>query len=218
MRTRIAPLTAFVFLCSLSVVAQSIYENGQVNFDSSAWSFMGSRYWISDTFTVSAGNPTINGISIWTQLFMTDHDPTVEVAITSQANGGTVYFDQVLQFSESNCQANGWGYNICQETASWTNGPALPIGTYWVTLKNGSLQHSIYAWWMQNSGVACHSPGCPSQAEFYPGNTIPSEAFTITGTTNDDNGKTPNPKTSSRLFLFGGGFTGLAGMLRRMIG
>jgi len=199
-------VSAFVLFCSMSVVAQSIYENGQVSFDSTAWSFVGSRYWTSDTFTVSAANSTITGVSIWVQLFVTDHDPTAELTITSQANGGTVYFDEILQFSESDCQANGWGYNICEETASWTNGPVLPSGTYWVTLKNGSLPSGGPAWWMQNSGAGCHSPGCPSQAKFYPGSTIPSEAFTILGTSGGS--KSATPKTTS-LLTFGAGFVGL---------
>jgi hypothetical protein len=98
-----------------------------------------STYWVSDTFVVSSGTPTTNGISIWTWGWPTDHALTAEVTITSQPNGGTVYFDQVIQFSESNCYADGFGFNHCQRTANWNSGPVLNDGTYWVTLKNGSF-------------------------------------------------------------------------------
>jgi hypothetical protein len=214
MLTRIGILSGFVLLCSMMAAAGTVYENGQVDLNSGAWQFTGSRFWVSDTFTISSGNTTVNGLSIGVFLFITDHDPTIEVSISSQPNGGTVYFDQVLQFSESNCLANGWGYNICVETANWANGPNLPNGTYWVTLKNGSLPHSMFGLWNQNSGAGCHSTGCPSQAEFFPGTTIPSEAFTILGT--PDGSSQSSPKTTS-LLMFGAGFLGVVGIIRKKI-
>jgi hypothetical protein len=217
MKARLLLLSALVLLCSTLAAAGTIYENGPVSGDYNAYRFNNPNF-VSNTFTVSGGNSTVTGFSIWILIFMTDHSPMAELVISSQANGGgTVYFDQVVQFSESNCYANGWGYNICEETAGLTNGPALSNGSYWITLKNGTIPSGAVFGWDENSGAGCTSPGCPSQAEYRYG-TIPSEAFTITGTTNSDGKTTPtNPKTSS-LFLFGGGFTGLAGLLRRMIG
>jgi hypothetical protein len=197
--------------------AQTIYENGPKDDDTPGWRYDGSHLFVSDSFAVSGGTSTISGTSLWVLIFPTDHNPTAEVTITSQPNSGTVYFDQTLQFSESNCYAAGWGYNWCVETASWANGPALSNGTYWVTLKNASLPSGAPVFWNQNAGMGCHSPGCPSQAEGVLG-TIPSEAFTIMGSGETDRGTAAtNPKTSS-IFMFGGGFAGLAGMLRRLIG
>jgi hypothetical protein len=160
--------------------AGTVYENGPLNGEISGWAFYG-HYWVSNTFTVSGGSSTISGISIWIWRFPTDHNPTAEVTITSQANGGTVYFDQIIQFSESNCYADGYGFSKCQETASWNNGPVLPNGTYWVTLKNGSFPSGNWFFWDQNNGVGCNSAGCPSQAKYEFG-SIPSESFTILGT------------------------------------
>ena len=135
MSMRIVSLLVSILLFQVYAAAGNIYDNGPKNDDSTAWNFTG-QYFASDTFTVSGGSSTVSGASIWVLIFPTDHNPTAEITITSQANGGNVYFDQVLQFSESNCYAAGWGYNWCEETAAWENGPVLPNGTYWVNLKN----------------------------------------------------------------------------------
>ncbi|MGA2686712.1 MAG: hypothetical protein ABSE85_01450 [Candidatus Korobacteraceae bacterium] len=217
MKPRIVLLSMFALLCltvaDVTATASTVYDNGPKKGNIDAWGVQG-HFWISDTFTVSTGSPTINGMSIWIWNFPTDHNPAVEVTITSQPNSGTVYFDQVIQFSESNCYADGFGYSICQETGSWNNGPALPAGTYWVTLKNGSFPSGDAILWDQNSGVGCNSPGCPSQAENSSG-TIPSETFTILGTSGGNNGLTP--KTTS-LLIFGAGFVGLVGIVRHKLG
>jgi hypothetical protein len=213
-KTRFACLIVCIQLFAMFAVAQTIYENGPKNDQSTSWAFTGSRFFVSDSFAVSGGTATINGISIWVVIFPTDHDPNAEITITSQPNSGTVYFDQTLQFSESNCYAGGWGYNWCEETANWANGPALSNGTYWVTLKNGSLPSGAPVFWNQNAGVGCHSQGCPSQAESGVG-TIPSEAFTILGTSGEI--KSSAPKTTS-LLMFGAGFVGLVGIVHRRVG
>jgi hypothetical protein len=219
MRIRIISLLAVVTLGSILAAAGTIYDNGPQDIYEhyGAQAFYG-RFWLSDTFVVSSGTPTITGISIWTWGWPTDHALTAEVTITSEPNGGTVYFDQVVQFNEANCYADGFGFSHCQKTANWTNGPALTSGTYWVTLKNGTVPSGNEFFWDENAGTGCQSPGCPSQAEWNQG-TAPSEAFTMMGTSGGNDSKTTptNPKTSS-IFLFGGGFAGLAGMLRRMIG
>ncbi len=205
---------AFVLLYSMPAVAGTVYDNGPVNGDFNAYAFDRQNV-ISDTFIVSGGNSTISGASIWVWLFPGDHNPTAEVTITSQANGGTVYFDQTVQFSqESNCYAQGIGVNICQETASWTNGPALPNGTYWVNLKNGSFPSGDRVFWDQNDGAGCQSPGCPSQAQDSNG-TIPSEAFSILGSGGSDNHSAPPPRTGA--FLCGIGCVGLVGIIGRIV-
>jgi hypothetical protein len=223
MRRRIISLLAIFLLGSTMAAAGTIYEHGPQNIHENlgAWGFYGNRFVVSNTFPVSGSTATITGMSIWTWGWPTDHNPTAEIVITSQPNGGTIYFDQVLQFTESNCYADGFGFSHCQETVSWANGPVLSSGVYWVNLKNGSFPSGNEFFWDANAGAGCQSAGCPSQAEFLSNlgeSTIPSEAFTLMGTSGDEHGKTPsNPKTSS-IFLFGGGFAGLAGILRRMVG
>jgi len=197
MRIRIVSLLSVVLLGSILAAAGTVYDNGPHSLSSryGAPSFSGSRNFVSDTFTVSAGSATITGMSIWTWGWPTDHNPTAEVTITSQANGGTVYFDQVVQFSESNCFADGFGFSHCQQMVSWVNGPVLPNGTYWVNLQKGSFPSGNSIFWDGNGGVGCQSPGCPSQAKYGFGST-PSEAFTILGTSGSDGETTPKKNGS----------------------
>jgi len=204
----------FVFLCSALAMAGTIYDNGPVNGNLNSYAFDGQFLYVSNTFTVAGGDSTITGISIWVWIFPTDHNPTAEVSITSQPNGGTVYFDQVVQFSqESNCYTDGFGLMICQETANWINGPALSNGTYWINLKNGSFPSGDKIFWDQNNGAGCQSSGCPSQARDSIG-TIPSEAFTVLGSSGSQTESTPQ---TSRLLMFGGGFVWVVGMVRRSL-
>jgi hypothetical protein len=216
MMTRIVSLLATLLLVPLTVAAGTIYDNGpqDIHEHYGAYGLTGT-FWVSDTFSVSAGNPTINGLSIRIWMFPGNHNPTVELILSSQANGGgTVYFSQVVQFSESGCYSDGFGFNHCEETAQWNNGPALSNGTYWVTLKNGNFPSGDAIFWDANAGAGCQSQGCPSQAEWTQG-TIPSETFTILGTSGGS--KSTSPKTTS-LLMFGSGFVGLVGIVRRKLG
>ncbi|HUI84843.1 MAG TPA: PEP-CTERM sorting domain-containing protein [Candidatus Binatia bacterium] len=65
-------------------------------------------------------------------------------------------------------------------------------------------------YWDENSGIGCHSPGCPSQAG-PPLGSDPSEAFTILG----DVGGTGSVPEPGSLLLFGSAFVGIVGILRR---
>ena len=53
-------------------------------------------------------------------LFAGDTITSVEVSITSGENSGTSYFDQTVNFTQSSCVTNEFGYNVCTETASFT--------------------------------------------------------------------------------------------------
>jgi len=219
MKLRITSSVLAVLLLSTVAAAQTIYDNGPVNGETLgeliSGMYRGGVAFTSNTFTVSGGNATVGGMSIWIWSFPTDHNPTAELIISSQANGGgTVYFDQGVPFAESNCYAQGLGFLICEETATWTDGPALSNGTYWVTLKNGSFPSGDMMLWDINSGLGCTSPGCPSQAQDNAG-TIPSESFTILGTSGDSRSTTP--KTTG-LLMFGAGFVGLVGLVRHKLG
>ena len=50
-----------------------------------------------------------------------------------------------------------------------------------MTLQNASVTSGDPVYWDENSGIGCHSMGCPSQAYESGLGTIPSEAFDITG-------------------------------------
>jgi hypothetical protein len=87
-------------------------------------------------------------------------------------------------------------------------------GMYWLELQNAVDTQGNPVFWDQNSGVGCHSPGCPSEAgENF--ESIPSEAFSLLGTSSAST-STSVPEPSS-LMLFASGVLGLGGLLRRKL-
>jgi hypothetical protein len=192
-------------------MAGIVYENGPINGTTDAWT-INYGFIVGDTFTVSSGMANINGLSFGIWLIPGDNLISVQVTLATQPDSGTIFFNQMVNFTGSGCSSpNQYGYNVCTETATF-NGPTLPNGTYWLTLQNASVSNGDPAYWDENSGVGCHSPGCPSQTYYYPEGTIPSESFSILG---GPSGSTPE---SSNLILFGSGVVGLAAVLRRKIG
>ncbi len=158
---------------------QYIYENGPINGGFNAWT-VNQGFVVSDAFVVSNGGSNINGFSFGAWLMQGDVLTSAEVSITSSEFGGTSFFDQSLDFTQSNCYTNDFGFTICTETASFS-GPTLSAGTYWVNLQNASVPTGNSVLWDQNSGDNCQSPGCPSVASENGIGTIPSESFTLSG-------------------------------------
>ncbi len=103
--------------------------------------------------------------------------------ITSAEFGGTTYTDQVVNFIQSGCSGNQYGFNICTETGNFATSVNLAAGTYWVNLDNAVVNNGDPLYWDENSGVGCTSSGCPSLASENSVGTIPSEAFTVLGET-----------------------------------
>ena len=91
----------------------------------------------------------------------------MQILITSEANGGTIYYiSQPLSVEATGCTINQSGFNVCTETVvSYLSIPELSPGTYWINLQNADVSNFDPALWDQNSGVGCTSPGCPSQAQ-----------------------------------------------------
>jgi uncharacterized repeat protein (TIGR03803 family) len=167
------------------------YDNGPSNGNNDAWT-INFGYIVSDSFNVSNGSATVTGMSFAAWMFPGDVLSTAEVSITSSENGGTSYFDQTVSFTQGTCTGNDYGYYICTETTSF-NGPTLNAGTYWVNLQNASVPSGDPVYWDENSGVGCGGAGCPSSASESELGTIPSESFTILGTSS-----TTTTTTSSR--------------------
>lgn len=159
--------------------SNDVYDNGPINGNTDAWT-INSGFIVSDTFALANDGASVTGMSFGAWLAPGDTLASAEVSITSGINGGTSYFDQTVNFTQSNCTTNQFGYYVCTETASF-NGPALNAGTYWLNLQNGSVSDGDPAYWDENSGAGCQSPGCPSQADENTIGTIPSESFTILG-------------------------------------
>jgi hypothetical protein len=158
-----------------------IYDNGPINGNVDAWT-INFGFVVSDTFTVTQGdNTSITGMSFGAWLVEGDTLESAQVSITSGINGGTSYFNQTVNFTQSACSANLYDYDICLETSSPFSGLALNNGTYWVNLQNAVTAEGEPIYWDENSGVGCQSSGCPSQADQSSTGTIPSESFTILG-------------------------------------
>ncbi len=211
-----APVLLFVACFALVIVrpvwAGILYENGPINGETDAWT-INFGFVVSDSFTISTGTSTVNGMSFGAWLFPGDTLESAEVTLSSQPDSGTIYFDGTVSFTQSGCFLNHYNYDICTETSIF-NGPNLANGTYWVSLQNAVDTNNEPVYWDENSGVGCHSPGCPSLAA--PGSgegTLPSEAFTILGSANSG-GSTPEPTS---LLLFASGVLGIAGLINRKL-
>ncbi len=200
-------------LCAIASVAQEVYNNGPINGTTDAWT-INFGFVVTDTFTVSTANATLGSLAFGAWLTPGDVLESVEVSVTSEAFGGTTYFDGVVNFTQSGCSMNQFGFNVCTETGFF-NGPNLANGTYWLELQNAIVNNGDPIYWDENSGVGCTSPGCPSIAEdnncISNGEIgcIPSESFTLSSS-----GTSTVPEPSSFL-LFGSGFFGVLAIMRR---
>ena len=214
MKLRIASITLLLLaLVAIPAMAQDIYDNGPINGNTDAWT-VNFGFVVSDTFNVTNPNTTITGASFGMWLFPGDTLTSAELSITSGENGGTSYYDQTVNFTQSGCAGNGFGFNVCTESTSFS-GPTLNSGTYWLNLQNASVPSGDPIYWDENSGVGCSGPGCPSQASENSVGSIPSEAFTVLGTSSTTTtSSVPEP---SSILLLGSGILGLAGVLRRKL-
>ena len=212
MKLQIA-LLALVCLTLLAVPAMAqgtLYDNGPINGEVDAFT-INFGFTVSDTFHL-ANSATVSDLSFGAWVEPGDTVAGVEVAIGSSYFSNNL-FDGIVSLTQSNCFANGFGFNVCQESGNFS-GPNLSAGNYFLTLENATTTDGDPTYWDQNSGAGCMSPGCPSQAENDTG-SIPSEAFTLGGsssTTSTTGGTTPEP---SGIILFGSGVVGFAAVLRR---
>jgi len=184
-----------------AVAQQTIYSNGPINGTTDAWT-INFGFVVSDTFRVVT-DTDIESLEFgaWTE--PGDILLNADVSFTSAEFGGTIYFDGLVNFTQSACSANQYGYNVCTESGSFPN-VNLAAGTYWVNLSNAVVNTGDPIYWDENSG--------PSLASENSVGTIPSEAFTIDGTSTTSS--VPEP---SSILLFGSGILGLAGLLRRKL-
>ena len=135
--------------------------------------------------------------------FAGDITTGVELQLGASSFGNN-YADLTLATSGStDLGSNQYGYELWQYDFTFAN-VQVPNGTSWVTLSNATSAEGEPVYWDENSG--------PSSAYESSVGSIPSEAFTITGTAGT--GTTPEP---SSIMLFGSGILGLAGVLRRRL-
>ncbi len=158
----------FFLMITLPLLGQ--YSNGPINGTTDAWT-INSGFVVSDTFTTDGGISAALAFGAWA--FPGDVLESAEVSITSSEFGGTTYTNQVVNFTQSGCSGNQYGFNVCTETGMFGIAVNLAAGTYWLNLQNAVVNSGDPIYWDENSG--------PSQASENAVGTIPSEAFTIGG-------------------------------------
>jgi len=228
MKNHLLSLTAFavcLIAAAVPAIAQTVYSNGPINGTTDAWT-INSGFEVSDSFRSCchgggdspSGGATVTGLSFGAWLFPGDVLQSVEVSITSSEFGGTSFYDQVVNFTQSGCSGNQYGFNVCTETSDSSFGAVnLAAGTFWLNLSNAVVNTGDPVYWDENSGLGPGSDG-PSTASENSVGTIPSESFTVLGgstsstSTTSSGGTVPEP---SSIMLLGSGILGLAGLLRR---
>src|SRR5580698_8489438 len=193
-----------ICLFALPAVAQNdIYDNGPSNGTNDGWT-INFGFAVSNTFTLSS-NSTLNGLNFTAWVFPGDVLQSVEIDITSDEFGGTTYFDQQINVTQSGCATNQYGFNVCNEAGTF-QGAAINAGTYWLTLSNGAVNLGDPVYWDENDG--------PSSASLNTVGTLGSESSTILGSSGSGTGTTPEPES---ILLFGTGVIGLGAVLRRKL-
>jgi hypothetical protein len=210
MKIRSASLTMLALCLAIvpAVAQEDFYDNGPINGTTDAWT-IGSGFVVSDTFTTQGGG--FNSLTFGAWLTLGDTLQSAEVSVTSSEFGGTSFFDETVNFTQSSCVTNQLGFNVCTEFSRF--GPLnLNPGTYWLNLSNATTALGQAVYWDENSG--------PSSASENTIGTIPSESFTLlyfeTSQTSTTSSTTTTPEPTS-IMLFGSGILSLAGALRRKL-
>jgi hypothetical protein len=210
LKMRIASLSLLTVCCLLlavaPVMADILYSNGPYNGTADAWT-INFGFSVSDSFTMVA-DPHVKSLSFvyWDASAgsqSTDLLTTVDMQIGSTSFGGTT--QTLTGVTNTFLGTNQFGYSLYQADYTFTDIPWSGAG--YLTLSNActtsgcSVSNPIY--WDENSG--------PSTAYENTLGSIPSEAFTLGGTTDTT---TPEP---SSVMLFGSGLLGVFGVLRRKL-
>ena len=219
MKKRTALLSLLTITCLMLAVtpamAGTLYDNGTYNGTADAWT-INFGFSVSDSFNVASGS-SIEGLNIvYWDASTTDLLTSVDTAVGSTSFGGAAQTSTLA--TNTFLGTNQFGYALYEADVTF------PLIYYWsgagyITLSNActtsgcSVSNPIY--WDENGG--------PSTAYENTLGSIPSEAFTLTGTTCIGCGCTadrshpdcgpPVPEPSS-IMLFGSGILGLVGALR----
>jgi hypothetical protein len=191
-----------------AIAQNDIYDNGPPNGNIDAWT-INNGFFVSDSFILHSTSQ-VTGLDFTAWLFPGDVLESAEVSISSNPVSGTFYFDATINFTQSGCVANDFGFNVCLEQSDSFNGPILNAGTYWLNIQNAVVRSGDPVYWDENDG--------PSSAADSSLGSIASEAFTLLGghgtETTSTTGTTPEP---SSILLIGTGILGVAAVLRRRL-
>jgi len=137
---RIASLTLLCLAVMLPALAQVLYDNGPINGNVEAWT-INFGYVISDSFTL-LNNSTVGGFNLGAWEFPGDILTSVDWAITSQADGGTLYGSGTASGSNLTDQfifTNQYGYDIDKITVTGLSVNLTSGTTYWLNLQNAMV-------------------------------------------------------------------------------
>jgi PEP-CTERM motif len=197
---RAASFSLLTILCLLLAVApamaDTVYSNGPYNGNTDAWT-INFGFSVSDSFTVAA-NSAFNDLHIvYWDSSTSDLLTTLDLAVGSSSFGGTP--QTLTGVTNTLLSTNQFGFFVYQ--ADYNFAAIIWSGDGFVTLSNActtsgcSVSNPIY--WDENNG--------PSSAYENTTGSIPSEAFTLTGTCG---GCGPTPEPSS-IMLFGSATLGV---------
>jgi hypothetical protein len=208
-KTRIASLLLLTIPCLVLAVAPAIadtlYSNGPYNGTADAWT-INFGFSVSDSFNVPDNSAFVGLHIVYWDASTSDLLTTVDMAIGSTSFGGAP--QTLTGVTNTFLSTNQFGYALYQ--ADYFFAPITWSGDGFVTLSNAcstsgcSVSNPIY--WDENSGI--------STAYENTLGSIPSEAFTLSGTESGGSGTTPE---SSSIILLGSGVLGVAGVLRRKL-
>jgi len=207
-QTRIASLSLLTILCLMLAVtpamADTLYSNGLYNGNTAAWGIDGGNA-VTDSINLNSSRSNVYEVDfVYWDASTSDLLTTVDMSIGSTPFGTDIFSGTLTGFTNTFLGTNQYGYALLQAGAA-TYDVAAGTASIYLTLSNacttsGCSTNPIY--WDENSG--------PSTAYDNTLGSIPSEAFTLIGTS----GTTPEP---SSIMLFGSGILGLAVILRRRL-
>jgi VPDSG-CTERM motif/PEP-CTERM motif len=192
----IACLLAALSLAAVQAKATLLYDNGPINGTFSA-AQLTKGFLVSNSFTVT-GSASLGSARVGLWLIGGDAPSTIGWSIgtapfLSDISSGTSSFMNTFLFT------NGQGFDIYQSVFNISG--AVGVGTYYLTLGNGTSNNNNNFFWDENNG--------PSTAYMTGVGQIPSESFQIFSTN-------AVPDAGSSVMLLGIGLAGM-GWTRRKI-
>lgn len=205
---RIASLALLAALCLMLAVvpamAGTLYDNGPYDGNNNAWG-INFGHVVTNSNNLNSSRSNVYSVDfVYWDASESDLLTTVDMSFGSTPFGSDIFSGTLTGVTNTFLGTNQYGYDLYQ--ASYSTNVVVPHGGLgYLTLSNACTTSGCDTnpiAWDENSG--------PSTAYDSTLGTIPSEAFTLIGTSDS----TPEP---SSLVLFGSGILGLAGVLRRRL-